>query len=50
MVRFKGYGVPMSRTVAEWVESVWALPALVEWVAAGRAERETVPADILSVP
>ena len=50
VVRFKGYGVPMSRTVAEWVESVWALPALVEWVAAGRAEHETVPADILSLP
>ena len=50
VVRFKGYGVPVDRTVAAWVEAAWALPALVEWVAAGRAERETVPSDVLGVP
>ena len=50
VVRFKGYGVPVTGTVAEWVEAMWALSAMVEWVAAGRAERETVPSDILGVP
>ncbi len=50
VVRFKGYGVPVDGTVAAWVNTLWALPALAEWVAAGRAERETVPPDILSVP
>ena len=50
VVRFKGYGVPVDGAVAAWVEQVWALPALVEWVAAGRAEREVVPPDVLSLP
>jgi glutathione S-transferase len=50
VVRFKVYGVPVSRAVADWVETAWALPALAEWVEAGRAERETVPSDVLGVP
>lgn len=50
VVRFKGYGVPVDGAVAAWVEAMWALPALAEWVAAGRAEREVVPADVLRLP
>jgi glutathione S-transferase len=50
VVRFKGYGVPVDGAVAAWVGSMWALPALVEWVAAGRAEREVVPSDVLRLP
>ena len=50
VVRFKGYGVPLDGEVAAWVEAMWALPALAEWVAAGRAERETVPIDVLELP
>ena len=50
VVRFKVYGVPLDGAVADWVEAMWALPALIEWVAAGRAERETVPIDMLIVP
>ena len=50
VVRFKVYGVPVAGAVADWVEAMWALPALAEWVAAGRAEQEVVPPDVLSVP
>ena len=50
VLRFKGYGVPLEGSVAAWVEAMWALPALAEWVAAGRAERETVPVDVLELP
>lgn len=50
VVRFKIYSVPVDGAVAAWVDSTWALPALSEWVAAGRAERETVPADVLGSP
>jgi glutathione S-transferase len=50
VLRFKGYGVPLEGEVAAWVEAMWALPALAEWVAAGRAERETVPIDVLELP
>ena len=50
VVRFKGYGVPLGGAVAAWVEAMWSLPELVEWVAAGRAERETVPVDVLELP
>jgi len=49
-VRFTVYGVPLEGAVAEWVGTMWALPALAEWVAAGRAEAERVPPDILAVP
>jgi glutathione S-transferase len=50
VVRFKGYGVPMAGAVAAWMDAMWAHPALVEWVDAGRAEAETVPPDVLAVP
>jgi glutathione S-transferase len=50
VVRFKGYGVPLAGAVAEWADALWAHPALVEWVAAGRAEVEQVPPDVLAVP
>ena len=50
VVRFKGYGVPVEGPVAAWVDAMWALPALAEWVAAGRAETAKYPADVLALP
>ena len=50
VVRFKGYGVPVEGALAAWMDAMWAHPALAEWVAAGRAEAERVPPDILAVP
>ena len=50
VVRFKGYGVPVEGALAAWMDAMWAHPALAEWVAAGRAEVERVPPDILAVP
>jgi glutathione S-transferase len=49
-VRFKGYGVPVEGAVAAWLDALWSHPALVEWIAAARAETEIVPPDILAVP
>jgi len=50
VVRFKGYGVPVEGAVAAWMQTMWALSALVGWVAAGRAEHEQYPPDVLGLP
>lgn len=50
VVRFRGYGVPVEGAVASWMDAMWAHPALAAWVAAGRAEVEQVPPDVLAVP
>lgn len=50
VLRFKGYGVPVDGAVAAWMDAMWSHPALAEWVAAGRAETEQVPVDVLAVP
>ncbi len=44
-VRFRGYGVPLADAAARWVEAMYALPALREWLQAAQAERERVEAD-----
>ena len=44
-VRFRGYGVPMDATVQAYVDAIYALPAMREWVAAALAETERVGAD-----
>ena len=50
VIRFKGYGVKTDAVVSAWLEQMWQLPALAEWIAAGRVESETVPPDILAIP
>ncbi|MCM2355131.1 MAG: glutathione S-transferase C-terminal domain-containing protein, partial [Arenimonas sp.] len=44
-VRFRGYGVPMDAAVQAYVDAIYALPAMREWVAAALAETERVGAD-----
>lgn len=39
-IRFRGYGVPCEGVAAEYCDALCALPALREWLAAGRAEPE----------
>ncbi len=39
-VRFRGYGVACDRQAADYVEALYALPALEEWIEAGTAESE----------
>lgn len=42
VTRFRTYGVPLEGEAAGWADRVWSLPAMQEWVAGARAERETV--------
>ncbi|GGA69311.1 glutathione S-transferase [Arenimonas soli] len=44
-VRFRGYGVPLAGAAADYVEAIYALPAMSEWLMAGRAESERVAHD-----
>ena len=44
-VRFRGYGVRLDPACEAYVEAVYALPAMREWVAAALAETERVAAD-----
>lgn len=44
-VRLRGYGVPVTGLAAAYVESVYQLPAMSEWLMAGRGEAETVAHD-----
>lgn len=39
-IRFRGYGVPCAGAAAAYCDALYALPALREWLAAGRAEPE----------
>jgi glutathione S-transferase len=43
--RFITYAVPLTPVGARYVEAVSSLPAMREWVAAGKAESETIAAD-----
>ena len=42
--RFMTYGVPLSKVAQRYVDSIHALPAMREWVAASRAEAEVIEA------
>jgi glutathione S-transferase len=42
VTRFRTYGVPLDGEAARWAEAVLAVPAMQEWVAAARAEKESV--------
>ena len=44
-VRMRGYGVPLPGIAAGYVEAVYALPAMSDWLMAARAESETVAHD-----
>ena len=44
-VRFRGYGVPLAGAAADYVEAIYALPAMSEWLMAGRGESERVAHD-----
>ena len=43
-VRFRAYGVPLEQTAMEYVDSIYALPAMREWLAAASVEPEQLPA------
>lgn len=42
-LRFNGYSVPLSGIEAEYVQSVLNHPAIIEWVEAGKQEKEVIP-------
>ena len=42
-IRFDGYGVALDAVSREYVQALFALPAMQEWRAAGAAETESVP-------
>lgn len=44
-VRFRGYGVPLAGAAADYVEAIYALPAMSEWLMSGRGETERVAHD-----
>ena len=44
-VRFRGYGVRTDDTASAFMDAVFDLPAMREWVASARAETERVAAD-----
>ena len=44
-VRLRGYGVPLAGAAADYVEAMYALPAMSEWLMAGRGESERVAHD-----
>ncbi|MEO6064203.1 MAG: glutathione S-transferase family protein [Lysobacterales bacterium] len=39
-IRFRGYSVDCDKTSADYVDALYAVPALKEWIAAGIAESE----------
>lgn len=44
-LRFNGYGVPLSGIEAKYVQCVLNHPGIVEWVEAGKREKEVLEAD-----
>ena len=44
-VRFRGYGPPLLDSTRAYMARVFALPAMVEWLAAAQAEPARIPAD-----
>jgi glutathione S-transferase len=44
-IRFTAYGVQLPPVAQQYVETIQALPAMQEWMAAGRAERDYVDHD-----
>ena len=44
VTRFATYGVKLSPLLAAYSDSVLALPAMQQWIAAAKAETETIDA------
>jgi glutathione S-transferase len=44
-IRFVGYGVELPAVARQYVDTVQALPAMQDWLTAGRAEAEFIPWD-----
>jgi glutathione S-transferase len=42
VTRFRTYGVALPAAARAYADAVWTLPALQEWVAAARAEKEAI--------
>jgi glutathione S-transferase len=43
VLRFVSYGVPLDPICQQYVDSILELPAIQEWIAAGKSETETIP-------
>ncbi|MGL5806883.1 MAG: glutathione S-transferase family protein [Xenococcaceae cyanobacterium] len=43
VLRFVSYGVPLNSICQQYLDSILELPALQEWIAAGKSETETIP-------
>ena len=48
-LRFVTYGVPLDATARAYVDAVAGHPAVQEWIAAGRTEREVIPGSEVGV-
>ncbi len=46
-LRFEGYGIPLSGVEEAYVQSVLKQPCIIEWIEAGKTEKETIEADEL---
>lgn len=44
-LRFHGYHIPLDRVEADYVKSVLNQPAIIEWIEAGKAEKEIIGED-----
>jgi glutathione S-transferase len=44
-IRFAGYGVDLPPVSKQYLDTIQSLPAMQEWIAAGRAEKELYPPD-----
>ena len=44
-LRFDGYSIPLSGTEAAYVQSVLKQPSIIEWIEAGKAEKEVIEED-----
>lgn len=42
VLRFNGYGIPLNGLEAVYMQTVMQLPALIEWIEAGRRETEII--------
>ena len=42
-VRFRAYGVPVDANAAAYIDSIYGLPAMQEWLAAAAVEAEVLP-------
>lgn len=48
-LRFSGYNIPLDGIEEEYVKSVLAHPAIVEWIEAGKIETEVIKEDEIEV-